>query len=134
MDNIEITGIRVKHALRERTFPTMGFFFRLPNKTTILWCEDIAEIPPKSMPYFKKAQIIFLDCAMPGSKGSPPKSIFNHFSYDNILELVPRLSAKKIYLVQLGKLIKYQEILKWLKEDKLYPRVIPSFDNMRINI
>ncbi|MBU1146400.1 MBL fold metallo-hydrolase, partial [Patescibacteria group bacterium] len=90
--NLTITPFRVKHALREKIFPTLGF-----KLGPLVYASDVSSIPKSSEKYFENAGVLFLDGAMWLDKKMPW-----HLSVEQAINLSKKFHVKKLYLTQIG--------------------------------
>ncbi|MFA5129104.1 MAG: MBL fold metallo-hydrolase [Patescibacteria group bacterium] len=126
---LKIVPFRVKHALREKTFLTLGF-----KIGPLVYASDVSSIPKSSEKYFKNAKVLFLDSAMwLGTK------MAWHLSVERAIALAKKFHAKKLYLTQIGHnypphKIAQKEINSYCRKNKIKFSVILAYDGLKIKI
>lgn len=126
---LKIIPFRVKHALREKTFPTLGF-----KIGPLVYASDVSSIPKSSERYFKNARALFLDGAMwLGTK------MIWHLSVEQAISFAKKFHAKKLYLTQIGHnypphKIAQKEINSYCRKNKIKFPVILAYDGLKIKI
>jgi len=126
---VKIIPFRVKHALREKTFPTLGF-----KVGPLVYASDVSSIPGSSEKYFKNSKVLFLDGAMWLST----KMIW-HLSVEQSIDLAKKFHARKLYLTQIGHNyppheIAQKEINNYCRKNKIKFPVIIAYDGLKIEI
>jgi len=124
---ISIIPFRVRHAFREREFPTVGF--RIGD---FVYASDASRIPSESEKYLKSAKIVFLDAAMWFGR-----KIKWHLNAEEAIELAERLKIKTLYLTQIGHSYpRYnqaaKEIKKFCQKEKITAKVVLAYDGLRL--
>jgi len=126
---VKIIPFRVKHALREKTFPTLGF-----KIGPLVYSSDVSSVPKSSEKYFKNARVLFLDGAMwLGTK------MAWHLSVEQSIDLAKKFHARKLYLTQIGHnypphKIAQKEINSYCQKNKINFPVILAYDGLKIKI
>jgi len=126
---LTITPFRVKHALREKTFPTLGF-----KIGPLVYASDVSSVPKPSEKYFKHAGVLFLDGAMwLGTK------MIWHLSVEQAISFAKKFHAKKLYLTQIGHnypphKIAQKEIRNYCRKNKIKFPVVLAYDGLKIKI
>ncbi len=126
---LKIIPLRVKHALREKTFPTLGF-----KIGPLVYASDVSSIPRSSKKYFKNAKILFLDGAMWfGTK------MAWHLSVEQAIALAKKFHAKKLYLTQISHnypphQIAQEKINLYCQKNKIKFPVIIAYDGLKVKI
>lgn len=126
---LKIVPFRVKHALREKTFPTLGF-----KIGPLVYASDVSSIPRPSEKYLKNARVLFLDGAMWLNK----KMVW-HLSVEQAIDLAKKFHAKKLYLTQIGHSyppheIAQKEINSYCQKNKIKFPVVLAYDGLKIKI
>jgi phosphoribosyl 1,2-cyclic phosphate phosphodiesterase len=126
---LKIVPFRVKHALREKTFPTLGF-----KISPLVYASDVSSVPGSSKKYFKNARVLFLDGAMWLGK----KMVW-HLSVEQTIDLAKKFHAKKLYLTQIGHgyplhEIAQKEINSYCQKNKIKFPVVLAYDGLKIKI
>ncbi|MBU1146022.1 MBL fold metallo-hydrolase, partial [Patescibacteria group bacterium] len=129
ISNLTITPFRVKHALREKTFPTLGF-----KLGPLVYASDVSSIPKSSEKYFKNAGVLFLDGAMWLNKKMPW-----HLSVEQAINLSKKFHVKRLYLTQIGHSyppheIAQKEVNKYCRKNKIKFPVILAYDGLKVKI
>lgn len=127
--SLKIAPFRVKHALREKTFPTLGF-----KIGPLVYASDVSSIPGPSEKYLKNARVLFLDGAMWLNK----KMVW-HLSVEQAIDLAKKFHAKKLYLTQIGHgypphEIAQKEIISYCQKNKIKFPVVLAYDGLKIKI
>jgi phosphoribosyl 1,2-cyclic phosphodiesterase len=126
---LKIIPFRVKHALREKTFPTLGF-----KIGPLVYASDVSSVPKSSEKYFKNAKILFLDGAM-----WLGKKMAWHLSVEQAISLAKKFRVKKLYLTQIGHgypphKIAQKKVNDYCQKNKINFPVILAYDGLKIKI
>lgn len=126
---LTVTPFRVRHALREKTFPTIGF-----KIGPLVYASDVSSVPKPSEKYFKNAKVLFLDGAMWFGK-----KMAWHLSADQAIDLAKKFRVKKLYLTQIGHSfppheIAQKEINAYCRKNKIKFPVVLAYDGLKIKI
>lgn len=124
---VSVTPFRVRHALREKSFPTLGF-----KIGSIVYASDVSSIPKTSEKYFRHAKVLFLDGAMWLGKKIPW-----HLSVEQSIALAKKFRIKKLYLTQIGHsfppyAVAQNAVKKYCLENKIKFPVIIAYDGLKI--
>lgn len=124
---VSFLPLLVSHAFNEKTFPTFGYKFFLPNKKTIVYISDTSGWDKGVQREIEGAHMLILDGAMWG------RSFFPHL---NMKEVTPRAkgwNVKRLLFTQIGKSAPpHAKLAKELK--KLWERAEPAYDGMKMTI